>query len=104
MSPLLYEGLMHNVNYVQHNPYKSDVYSLGISMIIAATLNSNIIEEIRKIKQEEKIRELLIDNFNGRYSNYFIYLLLKMIEIDEKNRPDFIELNKIVKNHYSNII
>ena len=104
MSPLLYEGLMHNVNYVQHNPYKSDVYSLGISMIIAATLNSNIIEEIRKIKQEEKIRDLLIENFNGRYSNYFIYLLLKMIEIDEKNRPDFIELNKIVKNHYSNII
>ena len=103
MSPLLYEGLMHNVNYVQHNPYKSDVFSLGLSMIIAATLNSNIIEEIRKIKQEEDIRELLTVNFNGRYSNFFIYLMAKMIEIEEKNRPDFIELNKIVKNHYSNI-
>ena len=102
MSPLLYNGLIHNENYVQHNPYKSDVFSLGFSMIIAASLSYDIIKDIRKLNQQDKIKEILVNNFKNRYSDYFIYVIMKMITIDEKNRPDFIELSRIVNNYYLN--
>ena len=101
MSPLLYNGLIHHENYVKHNPYKSDVFSLGFCLIISAALNFGIIDEIRQLNTEEKIRQVLVNYFNKRYSDDFIYLMMKMITIDEKNRPDFIELNRIIKNYYS---
>ena len=103
MSPLLYEGLIHNENYVQHNPYKSDVFSLGFCFIIAASLNYDIIKEIRKFDKEEKIKEIIIENFNGRYSDDFIYIIMKMISLDEKNRPDFVDLSRIVQNYYFDV-
>jgi hypothetical protein len=101
MSPLLYNGLINHENYVKHNPYKSDVFSLGFCLIISAALNFGIIDEIRLLNTEEKIREVLVNYFNKRYSDDFIYLMMKMIAIDEKDRPDFIELNRIIQNYYS---
>ena len=101
MSPLLYNGLINHENYVKHNPYKSDVFSLGFCLIISAALNFGIIDEIRKLNSEEKMKQVLVNYFNKRYSDDFIYLMLKMITIDEKNRPDFIELNRIIQNYYS---
>jgi hypothetical protein len=101
MSPLLYNGLINHENYVKHNPYKSDVFSLGFCLIISAALNFAIIDEIRQLNTEEKIRQVLVNYFNKRYSDDFIYLMMKMITIDEKNRPDFIELNRIIQNYYS---
>ena len=104
MSPLLYDGLIHEENFVQHNPYKSDVFSLGISFIVASCLKFEIIKEIRKLnKDEDKIKSIIIKNFNGRYSNNFISLLMKMITNDEKNRPDFLDLNRIIQNSYRGI-
>ena len=101
MSPLLYNGLIRQENYVQHNPYKSDVFSLGLCLIISAALSFDIIDEIRKLNEEEKIKEILINYFGGRYTEDFIYIIMKMITIDEKKRPDFVELNRIIKNYYS---
>ena len=103
MSPLLYEGLIHNVNFVQHNPYKSDVFSLGISFIIASSLDFEIIKEIRKFNKEQKIRNILVNNFNGRYSDDYIYIIMKMIAFEETNRPDFVDLSRIVQNYYFDI-
>ena len=34
MSPLLYDGLLYDDSYMEHDGYKSDVFSLGYCMII----------------------------------------------------------------------
>ena len=39
MSPALYNGLLHDATYVNHDAYKSDVFSLGCCMIIALHLD-----------------------------------------------------------------
>ena len=40
-----------------------------------------------------------IDNFIGnKYSINLIKIILVMLEIDEKERPDFIQLEKIIKD------
>ena len=103
MSPLLYKGLINQVNYVQHNPYKSDVFSLGICFIIASSLNFNIMKEIRKCNKDEQIKQFVLKNFGGRYSDDFIYCIMKMVALEEMKRPDFVELSRIVQNYYYDI-
>ena len=49
MSPLLYDGLLNDNSYVEHDAYKSDVFSLGCCIIIAMNLNFDIINDIRKL-------------------------------------------------------
>ena len=103
MSPLLYKGLINQANYVQHNPYKSDVFSLGICFIIAASLNFNIMKEIRKCNKDEQIKQFVLKNFGERYSDDFIYCIMKMVALEEMKRPDFVELSRIVQNYYYDI-
>ena len=43
MSPLLYDGLIHEDSYVEHDAYKSDVFSLGCCIIIAMNLNFDFV-------------------------------------------------------------
>ena len=53
MSPILYNGLKMEKEDVVHDLYKSDVFSLGYSMLYAVSLNHGIIKEIRKYENME---------------------------------------------------
>ena len=100
MSPLLYNGLHDNKDDVRHNPFKSDVFSLGYCFIYAASLNLNIIYKIRDVNNIIMLKQILMKDFNGRYSEKFVDLILKMIAFDEDKRLDFIELEKILKEEF----
>ena len=100
MSPLLYDGLLHYDNYVEHDAYKSDVFSLGCCMIIAMNLNFDIINDIRKIKEQERIKEFLNNKINGKYSNKLLDIVMKMINFNEKERIDFIQLENLIEKNF----
>ena len=97
MSPLLYAGNLESKYDIQHNPFKSDVFSLGYCFIYASCLNNDIINEIRKISDQNKLRQILKKYFPKMYSPRYIELLLKMIENDENQRVDFIGLQNILQ-------
>ena len=100
MSPALFKSLKQKrkTKYTNHNTYKSDVFSLGYCMLLAATLNFDCLYSIREIINMNLLKNK-IDNFIGnRYSNNLIKIILAMLEIDEKERPDFIQLEKIIKD------
>ena len=103
MSPLLYERYKNNRKDVMHNPYKSEVFSLGFSLLYAMNLNLNIIENIREFKN----MKIIINSINkdlesGKYiySDKLMQIIFKMIEIDENKRYDFIELEKDLNNNF----
>ena len=100
MSPLLYNGLKKDKDDVTHNPYKSDVFSLGFCFMYAAALNFNIIYEVRDLSDMNKIENILIKYLNNKYSHKFIQVLVLMMETDENKRVDFISLNKYVKKNF----
>ena len=100
MSPILYHGLKDAKEDVVHNLYKSDVFSLGYSFLYAASLNHNIINEIRDLEDIDKIKNILLRMMKPRYSDTFIELILKMINLDEKTRIDFIGLDKLIKEKF----
>ena len=38
----------------------------------------------------------------GRYSGMFIDIILKMVHIEENERIDFLELDRLIKKYYNN--
>ena len=97
MSPLLFNGLRNGQIDIKHNLFKSDVYSLGLCVLYATVTNNKPLYEIRKYVDMLSVKKYLDKLLKGKYSQKFISLLSSMLEIHEKNRPDFIELEKIMK-------
>ena len=98
MSPILFKGLMEESKFVRDNPYKSDVFSLGYCMVIAGMLDFEFINKIRKLEEQREIDKIIREALEKRYSYKFIYVLLKMITHSEKERIDFIGLERLIKD------
>ena len=103
MSPILYGALKENIEDIQHNAFRSDVFSLGYCLIYAAELNFNIIYEIRNINNKEDLSNILYKKFKGRYSNDFIDLMVIMCEFEEDKRMDFIALYDYIKKKFGEL-
>jgi len=98
MAPILFKGLTSEEKYVKDNAYKSDVFSLGYCMIIACVLDFNFINKIRNEEDQAKIENIIRSNLEERYSDKFINLILRMTVYYEKERVDFIELQKLIED------
>ena len=97
MSPLLFNGLRTGQIDIKHNLFKSDVYSLGLCVLYACVTNNKPLYEIRKYVDMFNVKKFLDKLLKGKYSHKFISLLTSMLEIHEKNRPDFVELEKTMQ-------
>jgi len=100
MSPILYNALKNKVKKVRHNVYKSDMFSLGYCFLYAASLNFDIINTIREFKFQGLVNKILLKMMKPRYSEEFIFLISKMINIEEEERYDFIDLDNELKEKY----
>ena len=96
MSPVLFFGMKNKFEHIKHNVYKSDVFSLGLSILLAGTLDYDSICQIRELTDMEKIKNIVAYFLSKRYSNNFISFLLRMLEVDENKRPDFLQLESLL--------
>jgi len=94
MSPILFFGLRNGLIQVKHNTYKSDVYSLGMCLLYAASMHFSGTDEIREMTDMDQIKETLYKYLGDRYSSKLISLIHIMLETEELLRPDFISLEK----------
>ena len=92
MSPILFTALGKRQSIIIHNTFKSDVFSLGMCLFLAATLTFKSLYDIREIKDSKVIKKILEKYLIVKYSYNFVNILVKMLEVDENLRPDFIEL------------
>ena len=102
MSPILFSGLNQKLSHVTHNTYKSDIFSLGMCILFAATLDCNSLYESREMNNMIKIRNVLMKYLSKKYSSNFIEIILCLLEVKEKKRPDFIQMEKVI-DLYENI-
>ena len=100
MSPILFKGLHSKLAQVKHNTYKSDVFSLGMCFFYASSLTYNGVDSIREVLDMNKIKEILFKFLGNKYSEKFILLILLMLEVNEEKRPDFIELEKKIRETF----
>ena len=100
MSPLLYKGYKYNQKNVLHNPFKSDVFSLGYCLLYAMSLNLKVLEVVRELTTMKSIISSISKYIaKNKYSEKLINIVYKMIEPNEDLRFDFedlsIELEKL---------
>ena len=100
MSPALYDGLKQDLDDVSHDPFKSDVFSLGFCFMYSAALNFNIIYEVRDVNDMNKLEKILNKHLRNRYSEKFIKCIAKMLEFDEGKRIDFLALDDFIKENF----
>ena len=96
MSPILFDALNNHEKSIIHNSYKSDVFSLGMCLFLAATLSFESLYEIREEKKMKMVRNILEKYLIPHYSDYLVNILNHMLQIDEELRPNFIELENIL--------
>ena len=97
MSPILFDALNHRKKDIIHNTYKSDVFSLGMCIFLAATLTFQSLYDIRELKNMEMIEAVVGNYLSPNYSYNIIAFLIKMLQLEEKKRPDFIQLERELK-------
>ena len=95
MSPLLYNGLKYSKKNIRHNPFKSDMYSLGLCFLYAICLNLKVLEYIREMNNMNNIKNI-VNKFidRNKYSDKLINIIYQMIDLDENKRFDFEEMEK----------
>ena len=97
MSPVLFNGLQNRTFDIKHNPYKSDVFSLGMCLLFAATLNIKILCRVRDFGDNTKLQIFLMNVISKKYSLGLVDLLIRMLSITEETRPDFIQLEEMLQ-------
>ena len=100
MSPALYNGLKINKDDVDHDPFKSDLFSLGFCLVYAATMNFNLLYDLRNINNDEMIKIKIKEYLQDNYSEKLIHIICKMVELDEKKRLDFKQLSIEIEKNY----
>jgi len=93
MSPVLYKGYKFNKKNIVHNPYKSDVFSLGYCLVYAMCLNIKVLESLRELTTMRSIISCIDKHIvHHLYSDKLMNLIYKMIEPNEDQRIDFEDL------------
>ena len=96
MSPIVFKGYHSGVQTIKHNTFKSDVFSLGMCFFLAASLNYDALNAIREIYDMKIINKMLNRFLGKRYSQNLISLISNMLQVEEKKRPDFQELELLL--------
>ena len=95
MSPIMFKGYHSNMKQVKHHTFKSDVFSLGMCFLLAATLTYNPLNAIREVYDMNVINKVIKHYLGNRYSQKIFNILFSMLQVEERFRPDFIQLEKL---------
>ncbi|EGR33629.1 protein kinase domain protein [Ichthyophthirius multifiliis] len=89
-----------NSRYVEHNIYKSDVYSSGLVIYQLAA-----IEEVTGFNNKtseldgEQLTKNSLQELEKKYSNQFVNIIALMLIFEESARPSFVEIEQLFIEH-----
>ncbi|OMJ80743.1 hypothetical protein SteCoe_18950 [Stentor coeruleus] len=78
---------------INHDVYKSDVYSLGLTFLYMASLNP--VKDLCTLPDLQERINKRIEDLPDEYEN-IKQILQKMLAVEEENRLDFIQLEKLI--------
>ncbi|CAD8177943.1 unnamed protein product [Paramecium pentaurelia] len=95
LSPILWKAFeegqfqISKINKITHNVEKSDVYSLGVTLLQTTLLLNSEIQKLNSGEQGQQITQELLRNVQNQKIKY---ILTRMLEHDEKQRATYNEL------------
>jgi len=102
LSPLLFSGLSKNNLNIKHCEYKSDVFSLGLTILEAGLLRPvKYIYDRKSAQINQGTFDDMKEEFANKYSEnpLLVTTLGKMLEIEESHRPDFISIKTAIPSY-----
>ena len=98
LSPILWEAhVINQVKHVEHNMFKSDVFSAGLVLFqIAALKDVNGFNQKTDQCNGERLIYEGLRMLGKKYSNKIIEIFGMMLKFDENERPNFIELERFL--------
>ena len=98
MSPHLFESFMNGLNQIKLNPYKNDVFALGLII-----LEAGLLEPIQNLYNYEtgEFQYGFLENYKTKFFNKYDDAILrelldKILEVEEEKRVTPIKLQKTV--------
>ena len=67
-------------------------------LFYACSLTYGGVDSIRELNDMNEVKSILFNYLGKRYSEKLILLILLMLEVDENKRPNFIQLEELLKN------
>ena len=87
MSPIVYDNYKLRRINILHDVFKSDIFSLGYTILFTMCLNIGVLEDIRELNNMNEIRLIISRYFNVKiYSDKLYRLIIGMIELNENER------------------
>lgn len=86
LSPPLYSMLSSNKFHLKHDKFKSDVYSLGMVVLLVMTLNTKALSETRFKYDLSSIKNVILKYARLKYSTKLIDLVSSMLVVEERQR------------------
>jgi tRNA A-37 threonylcarbamoyl transferase component Bud32 len=80
------------------NKFKSDCYSLGLTMIYAASLSLTPLYEIKKEQNNINLSKVIRYYVENNYSRTFCEVLYRMTNFTEDKRTDFFDLQEVLNS------
>ena len=99
LSPILWKAHVvdGNTRHAKHNIFKSDVFSCGLVISqIASMEDVTGFNQKNHINDGDKLLERGLGQLRKRYSEHICEIIRLMLRFDEKERPTFVELAKLV--------
>jgi len=79
---------------VNHNPYKSDVYSLGYTFLVVSLLEYPVLRGLQENGQQAICAQVQKLNYSDQYKQTINW----MMTIEEQSRPDFLQLRTFFRS------
>ncbi|CAD8171065.1 unnamed protein product [Paramecium octaurelia] len=83
----------------QHNPYKSDVFTLGMC-ILQSILRTPIVDCYKQLYLVEEVLLTKLHQLNTLVQPQLFEVIQSMLSIQETQRPDFVVLSKLLDQKY----
>lgn len=97
LSPALLTALIKGDQKPTHDFWKSDIYSLGMTMLEVMTLNSCLMcYDWNNFKVQHPMIDSLISDARSRYSQFLCGLIKDMLLEDEPLRPCFEDIHSLL--------
>ena len=64
--------------------------------LLAGCLDYKCLYDMRKVKSMNDVKKIVNKYFDKKYSENFENIILNMLNLNEKDRPDFIELSNMI--------
>ncbi|KRX04683.1 Protein kinase-like domain [Pseudocohnilembus persalinus] len=104
LSPQLMKALQNREIQPTHNQVKSDVFSLGMTMLeVCCLYTARSCYDYGQYQIIRPVIDDLLQRSRGRYSNFLINILSEMVLENEGQRPSFLELQQILQPYQDQI-